>query len=325
MQISNHQAHPENGTVNRLIAGLRFRHLRLLQVLMAGGSLRSAATEMNLTQPALSRMLSDIEASFGAQLFERSSRGLTPTAKGLAAIRGAGQLLEELSRVQQEVTLGFEAATVIKIGAPHFVAHGYLPAAIAALHGSQPRVHVQLREGAVPELFDALAAGEVDALVSTYAARPRDGGTVPLVYEQLFNSQYVVVGPTSGPLARIRVRVDLASLVEVPWVLPDRSSMLRTEIDLTFQHAGLTPPVAAAESNHPVTNLELVAIGLGLGFVPLHAMQAYASTGRVRCLQVAPSIATGPVALVYRAGDACRRVSLLRAVLKRQGLGQPEP
>jgi LysR family transcriptional regulator, regulator of abg operon len=319
MPKTNRQKPSKDNAVTHLIAGLRFKHLRLLQALVEGGSLRSAATTMNLTQPALSRMLSDIETSFGAQLFERSSRGLTPTPKGLAAIRGAGQLLEDLSRVQQEVALGFEAATVLRIGAPHFVAHGYLPAVVAALRKSQPRVHLQLREGAVLELFDALAAGEVDALVSTYAARSSDETTVPLVYEQLFDSQYVVIGPTSGPLAGIRTRVALASLAAEPWILPTRSSMLRTAVDLAFQHAGLTPPIAAVESNHPVTNLEFVAMGLGLSLVPLHAMKAYASTRRVRRLYVEPSILTGPVALVYRAGDESSRVGFLRAALKGRG------
>lgn len=302
----------------RLVSALRFRHLQLLQALKESGSLRAAAASMNLTQPALSRMLSEIEAIFGTTLFERTSRGLIATAKGETAIRGAGQMLEELARVQQEVALGFEAATVVKLGAPHFVAHGYLPPVIASLRASTPRAHVQLIEGAVSRLFDALSAGEVDALVSTYSARSSDETTVPLVYEQLFASEYVVIGPAAGPLARIRSRVDLASLATQPWILPSRTSMLRKEVDLAFQHAGLTPPVATVESNHPVTNVELVARGLGLGLVPAHVVKAYAPLRRVRRLRVTPHIATGPVALIYRAGDTGQRVSMLRAALARQ-------
>lgn len=306
---------------HRLVGALRFRHLRLLQTLKESGSLRSAAASMNLTQPALSRMLSEIEAIFGASLFERTSRGLLATPKGEAAIRGAGQMLEELARVQQEVALGVEAATVVKLGAPHFVAHGYLPPVIASLCTQTPKVHVQLIEGAVPHLFDALAAGEVDALISTYSARSSDDTTVPLVYEQLFASEYVVIGPSAGPLARIRSRADLASLVALPWILPSRTSMLRKEVDLAFQHAGLTPPMAAVESNHPVTNVELVARGLGLGLVPAHVVKAYAPLRRVRRLSVTPHIATGPVALIYRANDAGPRVNMLRSALARQTFG----
>lgn len=274
---------------------------------------------MSLTQPALSRMLSEIESIFNAPLFERTSRGLIATAKGEAAIRGAGQLLEELARVQQEVALGFEAVTVIKLGAPHFVAHGYLPPVIKSLCDSTPRVHVQLLEGAVPRLFDALSNGEVDALISTYSARSSDETTVPLVYEQLFDSEYTVIGPTTGPLARIRSRIELVDLVSHPWILPSRTSMLRKEVDLAFQHAGLTPPAATVESNHPVTNVELVARGLGLGLVPTHVVKAYASQRSVRRLHVMPSIATGPVALIYRAGDAGQRVNVLRTALELRG------
>src|SRR5688572_22956973 len=110
----------------RLAARLRFRHLQLLLALRDGGSLRAAAQAMNLTQPALSKALGEIETSFGVPLFERTARGLTPTARGLVALDGAALLLAQLGHVQQDVAAATPAPT-LRVGAPPFVAHGYLP------------------------------------------------------------------------------------------------------------------------------------------------------------------------------------------------------
>lgn len=68
-----------------LIRRLRLRHLQLLVALADVGTMRGAATRLNLSQPALSKMLGEIEAGFGARLFERSPQGLTANALGTAA------------------------------------------------------------------------------------------------------------------------------------------------------------------------------------------------------------------------------------------------
>ena len=150
----------------RLATRLRFRHLQLLLALQRGGSLRAAAQTMNLTQPALSKALGEIESAFGVPLFDRTARGLTPTARGRVALHGAALLLAELGHLQQEVT-GAEPAVLLRVGAPPFVAQGYLPPVFARLTAAPVSMRVVLLEERVPLLLRALAAGEVDALVSS--------------------------------------------------------------------------------------------------------------------------------------------------------------
>ncbi len=66
--------------LDRLLGRLRFRHLQLLAQIDDKGSLRGAAAMLNLTQPALSKALRELEDMLGLQLFDRSSRGLQCTA-----------------------------------------------------------------------------------------------------------------------------------------------------------------------------------------------------------------------------------------------------
>jgi LysR family transcriptional regulator, regulator of abg operon len=305
---------PPLDDARRLASRLRFRHLQLLLALEQGGSLRAAAQALNFTQPALSKALAEVEAAFGLPLFTRTPRGLTPTAQGLVTLRGARLLLQELAHVQAEAGAAGAAAAIVRVGAPPFVAHGYLPEVLLRLASAVPRVHVQLLEERVPMLLEALADGRLDALVSSYPAdTPASLGTT-LRYEKLFDSEFVVIAPPAHPLARVR-RVDWVMLAQHDWIMPARTSMVRRVIEDHFARAGAVPPLPLVESTSPVTNLQLVAAGIALAVVPVTTLSNAAMEGRVTRLRVSPAIAPGPVALISRAGPPNPRVDLLREAL----------
>ena len=299
----------------RLISRLRFRHLRLIAELERGGSLRAAAHSLNLTQPALSKALGELEGAFGFPLFNRTARGVTPTAQGQRVLRGAGMLLSELAHLRAEAAASDNPTAVVRIGAPPFVAQGYLPAVLARLVQHDPPVRVQLLEERVPLLLEALAGGQLDALVTSYPTRMPDAGAVQLEFHKLFDAEFVVIAPPGHPLARAR-QVDWRRLVKEPWVMPAPTSMLRRLIDQGFLQAGLVPPLPVVESTSPVTNVQLVAAGLGLSGAPAATVRHELAIGRVKRVRVSPSIAPGPVALICRAGVANPRVALLREALR---------
>lgn len=297
----------------RLASRLRFRHLQLLLALEEGSSLRAAAQALNFTQPALSKALAEIEGAFGLPLFTRTARGLTPTPQGRAALRGARLLLQELEHVQQEATAAACAAAVVRIGAPPFVAHGHLPAVIARLAAATPRVHVELLEERVPLLMQALAEGRVDALVTSYPPPAPDGSAGALRYEKLFDTDYAVIAPPGHPVAGLR-RVDWPTLARYDWILPARTSMVRRMVEDTFMRGGAMPPLPVVESTSPVTNVQLVAAGIGLGVVPLATLH-HAGQSLVVRVPARPAIGPGPVGLISRAGPDNPRLALVREAL----------
>lgn len=299
----------------RLITRLRFRHLRLITELRRGGSLRAAAQVLHLTQPALSKALGELEGAFGFALFTRTARGLTPTAQGEVVLRGADMLLSELAHLRAEAAVGDNPAPVVRVGAPPFVAQGYLPAVLARLVQREPPVRVQLLEERVPLLLEALAAGQLDALVTSYPAQMPELGGVQLRFEKLFDAEFFVIAPPDHPLTRAR-QVDWQRLAVQPWVMPAPTSMLRRLIEQGFLQAGLVPPVPVVESTSPVTNVQLVAAGLGLSAAPAATVRHELAIGRIKRVRVAPAIAPGPVALICRAGVANPRVALLREALR---------
>ncbi len=295
---------------------LRFRHLTLITELQRGGSLRAAAQILNLTQPALSKALAEVEAAFGFALFTRTARGLTPTAQGAVALRGAVMLLEELAHLRSEAASGESAIATLRIGAPPFVAQGHLPDVLKKLAMREPPVRVHLLEERVPVLMQALLQGEVDALISSYPMHMPEPGHAELRYEKLFEVEFTLIAPQGHPLTRAR-QVSWERLAQEPWVMPARTSMARRVIEDSFMRAGVVPPVPVIESTSPVTNVQLVAAGIGLSIAPdMTALRHAQNMNLVKRVRASPAIPPGPVALIYRAAVENPRVTLLREVLK---------
>jgi DNA-binding transcriptional LysR family regulator len=306
----------DNRQARQLVARLRFRHLRLLLELQSGGSLRTAARAMNLTQPALSKALSDIEAAFGFALFTRTARGLTPTPKGSVALRGAAMLLKELAHVQHEAAAGDRFAAHLRLGAPPFVAKGYLPEMLGRLAQRDPPVNVRLLEERVPVLMQALLDGEVDALITSYPLEMPAAGVALFAHEKLFDVQIHVIAPAGHRLAKAR-KVGWGDLAAERWVLPARGAMARRVIEDCFLRAGAMPPEPIVESVSPITNLQLAAAGVGLTVAPDISMSSTEEAAhRVVRLKVVPPVPPGPVALIYRMDTDNPRVAVLRETLR---------
>lgn len=278
------------------------------------GSLRAAAAELHQTQSALSKALREAEAMLGGPLFERTGRGLRPLPEGHVAVRGAALLMSELAHLQEEVlaTRG-GAQAVLRVGAPPFVALSVLPPALDVLVGRSPPVQVRLLEERVPRLYEALAAGRLDALVTTVLADAPELQGAGLRHENLLEAEIAVIAPARHPLARART-VTWAKLSAERWVVPGRDAFVRRLVDEMFLRAGAPAPVALVESTNPLTNVRLVACGIGLSCVPAPAAREAERAGSVRRLRVAPAIAPVPVALVTR-GDSNPRVAALREAL----------
>ncbi len=297
-----------------LVTRLRFRHLQMLLELQRCGSLRAAAEVLNLTQPAVSKALGEIESMLGVALFTRTARGLTPTAAGIATIRGAGWMLAELDHIRREALDGERATAIVRIGAPPFVAQTFLPTVFQRLCRAPAPVRVQLLEERVPALVRLLDAGELDALITSYPAPTPRAASTNLRYENLFESDYAVIAPGQHVLTRAR-RVEWQRLAQEPWIMPAWSSMVRRALVEAFMRAGVTPPPPVIESTSPVTNVALVAAGLGLSMVPAATLRLAAKPQQVKRVRVHPMIPPGPVALVYRAQNPHARVELLRTAL----------
>jgi LysR family transcriptional regulator, regulator of abg operon len=307
----NHMEKLDQGSIRRLLSRLRFRHLQLLVTLSEMGSLHAASTKLNQTQSAISKSLNEIEGAFGFLLFERSSRGISPTSRGAIAIKGAVMLIHELEHLGKEV-MSDDASTVLRLGAPPFIAHGYLPQVLHAFLTMAQDVRLELMEERAPILFDALLQGRLDALVTIFPPELLRGSDQGFVLEKLFDAEFVVVAATQNPLVDSR-KVSWSRISQESWIMPPPNAMLRRVLDDGFQRAGLKTPIPKMESSNPATNLQLVAKGIGLGIIPKQTLHAAEGQGLVNQVRVSPALIPLPVALVTKANS--NRTDLLRKLL----------
>jgi DNA-binding transcriptional LysR family regulator len=272
---------------------------------------------MNLTQPALSRSLKELEQAFGFPIFARMPSGLVPTKEGVIVIRGATLLIEELDHIRTEAAHAGEAESIIRVGALPFVSEDYLPQVFSVLTREDPLVRVELREGGVVSLLESLEQGRLDVIVSgDPEVHPLLAG---LTYEPLFRADFIVLAKTGNPLTRRR-SVPWSDLVNERWILPARGAIMRRTIDDWFMRNGLRPPKPVLESETPSANVRMASAGIGLTMIPVASFDLGRERKGVGVVNATPKVPHFNVGMIFRTGNN-PRVEMLRRICFKKTVG----
>ena len=172
------------------------RDLQVVLALASAGSTAGASAALHITQSAVSRALILAEEKLGARIFERSTRGLTPTAAGERLIAGAGPILAQLALLEDTVRTPLDAPARIRVVCECYTAYRWLPSALKKLRERMPALEVTLAVEHTGDPVAALVAGDVDVALLTTA--PVSDG---LLAQPLFSDEIVFVMAASHPLA----------------------------------------------------------------------------------------------------------------------------
>jgi len=278
---------------------LRVRHLRLLELVDRGGSLAAAAREMHLSQPAVTKMLQELEAAFGTVLVARAARGGSLSAQGRVALQRLKLGLSQFDSAIATARSDRADVPVLRIGVVPLVSVSLLPLALRQLAHQGMPMRLSLRDSTAPGLLQWLADGQVDcaigrpepqALASLQAAR--------LVHVPLVEDPLVLACAPAHRLAKAR-RVDLATLRSQDWVLAAAGSYTRRVFDALFVAAGLDPPTPMIESMSFHANLQMIHAVGALTIAPASAVKLYQRIGIAQSLRSTPRLSTGPLSLMY--------------------------
>ena len=224
---------------------LKTRQLVLLVELGRHGSILHAAQAANLTQPAASKLLADLEHALGVKLFERLPRGVAPTWYGEVMIRRAGAALAELDAGHQEVMeLLSGLSGRVTVGSVLTPSATLLPAAIVALKARQPRVHVAITVDTSKLMIQHLRNGELDLVIGRVLDTE---SAAQLSFEPLIDEPHSVIVRAGHPLVG-RSDLSLKELSHQSWILPPTGSILRDRLTALFLTAGLDQPQQAVET-----------------------------------------------------------------------------
>jgi DNA-binding transcriptional LysR family regulator len=230
--------------IDRVAHRLKLRDLRLLDSVVRTKSMARAAAELNLTQPAVSKAVSELEHVLGVRLLERSRQGIEPTPHGRALLRRGIAIFDELRQGVSEIEfLSDPQAGEVRIAASETITAGLLPIIIDRLSRRYPRMSIYIMQTPIASLdqhrlqYSALRDRNVD-LVLGPIVEPRGPD---LQVEHLFDDLNTVVAGTRSPWVRRR-KIELASLLDEPWCLPPADTIAGAHCRQIFYVNGLEPP-----------------------------------------------------------------------------------
>lgn len=229
-----------------LRSNIKLRHLQLLVALDQFRHLGRTSELLSVSQPAVSRMLTEIETMLGQVLFLRSTRGTEPTQAGVAMVRFARSVLAQYERTRDEIgALESGAVGRVRVGAMGVALSPLLADAVELLKHHSARATVLIETGDLTNLLPKLRLKEIDLFVG----RLEPGYASPdLTTEPLYAEPMVAVVAAGHPLARRR-KPGWADLAAMPCVMPPPWASLRVKLEQQFHRYGVQPPEDIIESS----------------------------------------------------------------------------
>jgi DNA-binding transcriptional LysR family regulator len=282
---------------------MELRHLRYFIAVAEEGHITRAAERLDMEQPPLSRRIKAIEEELGAQLFRRKPRGVELTDAGRAFLDKARAVFASLDNAVQTTrsTARGEQGRICVGVTPTSPFHPFVPHAIRAFRDAFPLVTVTLEEGQTNELIEHLRHAQIDvAFIRSPPSDPEGLAVFPLLEEAM-----VVALPSKHALAQggRHAPIPLSALASEVFIIQGgRQGLgLYAAAIAACRAAGFSPRVGP-EAPRLASTLNLVAVGLGVSFVPASLQRLQIDGVTYRRLK-APIQLKSPLQVASRRGD----------------------
>jgi DNA-binding transcriptional LysR family regulator len=286
------------------LSRIRLRHLSCFVVVAQERTLARAAERLHLSQPAVSKTLTELERLAGHQLVERSRAGTRLTQAGERFLRYAVDVTRALDSAAAALTEAEpQRYPTVRVAALPTAAGGLLAQAIARLRGRRPHAGVRVQTGHNPELIAALRTGEVDFAVGRIAEPAMMAG---VSFELLYAESLAVVTRPEHRLALAPAgrSVSLLSLLSYPLVIPGTGTAPRHDVEGFFEAQGIALPPGRTETQSVSVARALTLLSDTVWITPQHAVQLDLDSGLLRRLNVAVRGNAEPLGILSRSGVA---------------------
>lgn len=279
---------------------LKLQHLKMLVALGEQGNLTQVAKMMNITQPALSKWLTQFEEEVGMPLFERHSKGLRPSQGGKLLLQHAQRLINDMSRSQYEIERFKQGGLVgsLMIGCSP-VATDCVAQAILALLKEMPTLHLNIEEKVMTPLLHDLLSGVVDVVVGRVGGRALE---LPLNYRVLYTEPVCFVARPDHPLASLD-SLSWADLAAWRWIVWPTGTPIRQSIDNALVDNGVMLPENTIESASMNVTSNLLQSSDMISILSLRLAQHYAEHRQLTILNLPRIEQKGSVGVFWRKSE----------------------
>jgi DNA-binding transcriptional LysR family regulator len=275
--------HSEQQWDSRIGRRLKLRDLHVFLAVVHWGSMAKAAQHLAMSQPAVSKIIADMEAALRVRLLDRGSRGIEPTVYAHALLKRGQVVFDELRQGIRDIEfLSNPTAGEIRVVTQSLLAAGLLPAAIDRLSRRHPGIVVRVIEANPSTLdFQELRERKVDlALARIPSAFTADD----LEIEILFDDPHRVVAGARSRWARRR-KIALAELMNERWVFPP-NQVISALITEAFVAQGLEVPRERVSAGSILLRNHLLATGRFLTVLPDSVLRYNAKQWALKVLPI---------------------------------------
>lgn len=270
------------------------RHIEAFLAIARCGTFTRAASELHVSQPALTVQIRQLEAALGIRLFDRNNRNVALTQIGRSLVAPFERVMHDIRAI---VEGAHDAAShrggIVTVACLPSIAAGLLPAAIVRLREQHQGIAVRVRDGVAARIVELVKSGEADFGISSCGQVDRE-----LSEQPLFTDRMMAFVREDHRLAGQR-SVALRILAEYPLILTGKDSSVRELLDRTLEKERL-PIHISQEASYMTTALGMAAAGLGVAILPDAAIQV--APANVRRVAIRNPVLQRRIGIITRAG-----------------------
>src|SRR3954467_1511627 len=280
---------------DRIGRRMKLQDLHILMTVVEAGSMGKAAKHLNSTHPAISRSIAELEHALGVRLLDRHRQGIEPTEQGRALLNCGVAVFDDLRQGVKNIEFLSDPSTgEVRIGSTAFLAASFVSTVVDRLSRRYPRIVFRLVIEPTETLHRELSERKVDLLIVR-----RFGPIINerLDFEFLFEDTFVVAAGAQNQWVRGRT-IDLADLVNEPWVLPPPESAIGLVAMEAFRMSGIDFPHVTVVAAPPDTRIRLLATGRFLTIFPTSVLRFSTKRTEIKVLPVKLPVAPVPNGIV---------------------------
>jgi DNA-binding transcriptional LysR family regulator len=281
---------------DRIGRRLKLRDLHILLTAVQCGSMGRAATQLAVSQPAVSKAIADMEHALQVRLLDRTAQGIVPTHYGRALLKWGLAVFDDLRQAVKEIEFLADPSTgEVRIGSTEAMTAGFVPAVIAQLAERHPRLVFNVTQSpTIAGQYQDLRERRVDLVLGRLVAGADEDDIEAQV---LYDDPLFVVAGTNSKWQRRRT-IEPAMLQKDLWCLSPRDSFAGSRLAEAYRAVGLSAPKSTVESTSIQLFGALLATGRFLSVLSGSTLKFSGKRLGVKALRVDLPIEPGPVGIL---------------------------
>jgi DNA-binding transcriptional LysR family regulator len=276
---------------------MKLNQLRDFLAVAESGSIHQAARTLNVSQPALTKSIRQLEKDLGAPLFERSTKGAVLNPLGYTFLARVRLVANELERARDEVGQllgrGGGRVSLATSGTPSML---FLPSALKQFRRRFPDAQIRIVDGLLPVMLPELRDGQIDFAMAPKPAQSLGKG---YLVTPIYANKRAVVGRRLHPLRHAR---SLAQLVDAHWILTGAAGARDTEFEALFRSHRLPIPRADVLCESLIALVSLLAESDLLALLPEQWVKSPLTSKLLERIPVREEIDAPDICLIRREG-----------------------